>query len=872
MINAPGRSGTISPLSFESNDSSLVSRYQNLNGADSPYATAFPPNHPLNHARIHPPTSPPASQHTSSPTENGLPSLSSRLSDGRTTSAQSRSSPPNSIARSSGGNGTFPSVASESGRSLKPGHEEALQEHYKALKTYLSAYLRDEKGNARPNKARDKLLRLSVTQFQELSTDVYDELLRREDERNARGNNIPRFLLPRQNFHPKRNQARQKLSTLPIERFRQLATDVFYELERRVPRFAEADIERIASPAASVSSNQRAPSRNGIGSPGGMRAPPPRQRPLMSDDTTPPTSYRSYRGSSPNSNANTGPARPPTSGSTMSNDFGRPLPKTFQSSTIVPNKSTMVEDDDSDSESAFDLGKVVSGLSKHPNDHDVPLLSPIKSNARHESGARSRETHVVELQEKIDSLESRLFSRDEAHEKLKDEHESLRIVSKEREDSFGSERTDWLNFRDELEHRTEEAQRLNDVLRREIEQLRQSNAHVEKDLRSQLAGAHAENEGLRNREIVQPAVQTKDDNEWRSRCESLEQELANQQKITDSVRRDGMQFLQEMRILSQRNDSALESEEKLLTQVSEMRREVEHWKSRYARSRAQVRNLRASAIGLPPQGFNAGSLAEREGLVTEDGLVQDVHVTKFQLSIDQLLQTARQADTNAFLESVKAVASCARAITSDAVASTSTSAAASPSPSPASPRSAQHDPARPPSAAELKRRAEAAANALITASRIHAGSHGLAPVSLVDASASHLTHAIVRLVETLGIRRTERRAQDDDDDDDDDLHTVPEHGKETDTTPEPGIARTFTAIVNGAGAPPPPPSKSQTGGWFSRFTSGLEDASEDDEGGDVEDEDGARVKAEVEEEEVEEEYDPYAVGKTQEVRGLRVRS
>lgn len=44
------------------------------------------------------------------------------------------------------------------------------------------------------------------------------------------------------------------------------------------------------------------------------------------------------------------------------NDYGRPQPKTFQSNTIVPNKSTMIEDDDdptggedNDDEDAFGL-------------------------------------------------------------------------------------------------------------------------------------------------------------------------------------------------------------------------------------------------------------------------------------------------------------------------------------------------------------------------------------------------------------------------------------------------------------------------------------------------------------------------------------
>lgn len=42
----------------------------------------------------------------------------------------------------------------------------------------------------------------------------------------------------RNEFHPKRNQARQKLATLPLQRFRDLASDVYFELERRYPDFA----------------------------------------------------------------------------------------------------------------------------------------------------------------------------------------------------------------------------------------------------------------------------------------------------------------------------------------------------------------------------------------------------------------------------------------------------------------------------------------------------------------------------------------------------------------------------------------------------------------------------------------------------------
>ncbi|RIB23587.1 hypothetical protein C2G38_1959245, partial [Gigaspora rosea] len=84
--------------------------------------------------------------------------------------------------------------------------------------------------------ARDKLTRLTKQQFQELSTDVYDELSRR-----LLGSNAVPFLPVCDDFHPKRNQARQKLATLPKNRFKDLASDVYYELERRYPELKDMD-------------------------------------------------------------------------------------------------------------------------------------------------------------------------------------------------------------------------------------------------------------------------------------------------------------------------------------------------------------------------------------------------------------------------------------------------------------------------------------------------------------------------------------------------------------------------------------------------------------------------------------------------------
>jgi hypothetical protein len=56
----------------------------------------------------------------------------------------------------------------------------------------------------------------------------------------------------RPEFHPKRNQARQKLATLSISKFKDLSTDVLYELERRFP-----ETGNIVSPSRSENFSAR---------------------------------------------------------------------------------------------------------------------------------------------------------------------------------------------------------------------------------------------------------------------------------------------------------------------------------------------------------------------------------------------------------------------------------------------------------------------------------------------------------------------------------------------------------------------------------------------------------------------------------------
>ncbi|KAJ2662459.1 component of the polarisome [Coemansia sp. RSA 1200] len=97
----------------------------------------------------------------------------------------------------------------------------------------MSKFITDEieQGAATLSKSEPgKLSRLSSMQFQELATDVFDELNRRRYEADA----LP-FLRVRDHYHPKRNQARQKLATLSRSKFVDLVHDVDEGLKRRFP-------------------------------------------------------------------------------------------------------------------------------------------------------------------------------------------------------------------------------------------------------------------------------------------------------------------------------------------------------------------------------------------------------------------------------------------------------------------------------------------------------------------------------------------------------------------------------------------------------------------------------------------------------------
>ncbi|KAI7786654.1 hypothetical protein LA080_002764 [Diaporthe eres] len=602
-------------------------------------------------------------------------------------------SPPPSVGRSSTATDLY--ARSESGRSGREINVEAvLGEHYVALKRYLSQTSRDGKPNPPANKARDKLQRLTGVQFLELSTDVFDELLRRQAFSRRPPNappsvGPPPYLIPEDTFHPKRNQARQKLSSLGPPRFRDLATDVFCELERRYPRFVAGDIPRLSSPVST-----RAPSRAGTP----MGGYPPRGMGRRQ-----PSNASSIRGAG---SIVDGYDIPPSPGM-PSSGYDRPTPKQFQSNTIIPNKSTMVEEDDEGDDDQAQNAYALGGReqSDAPSENDKRIMDDY-------------EIQLRELREKLDSMEDQLRKKDDEMNEILDGERS-------RSTAANAEKTELSNMRLGLESQLAEAQNLNDSLKEQLDRLRDEHSNETRQLRDEIEEA---------RSSVSEMGSGRNDPELVRENEELRAALEEQRQTTMQVRREAQEFLREMKMLSAQSGSSWAKQGELEKTIETLELEVKDWRNRYARARTQLRSMRSSSMDMSVD-QDAGRYVREKGFTDDNGLVKDVHVTKFQVAIDELLRRARVEEPDKVIDSMKSVVMSVRRITKDIDASSSND------------QSQQQR-------KQLKSRVSSMANNLITAAKTFATSAGMSPISVLDAAASNLVGAIVDLLRVVKIRIT----------------------------------------------------------------------------------------------------------------------
>ncbi|EEP76857.1 predicted protein [Uncinocarpus reesii 1704] len=666
-------------------------------------------------------------------------------------------SPPSSVVSATRSRGSVGTLADHNSQKYKQ-MEERLSQHYAFLKNFLQRGNEYDLNDARAARAREKLKRLSPIQFYDLSTDVYDELQRRQAAAAANRPGPPRpevppYLLPDPEIHAKRNQARRRLATLGPQRFGELVMDVFCDHERRFPHLAAGDMSRHGSPAPSLRSRY-GPSP--VPGPNGM------SRPRSSSRGRPPgPGGRGYPPGPP------GGRFPPRQGSLSQNPptglgingetipENAPYQKSFQSNTIVPNKSTLVEDDESatfdddDGEDnrrsdAFTLDKVLD--SRRGTTATIGGGFSEKDNKK----LVEAEAQVTNLQSKVEELESLLENKEKEIEGLQENAEN----------KLKSEKRQWEDLENELTNKLSDAQNLNESLRNELDNARREQQTMEREMQEHLEQLRLEQQQLeqqqsqRENEVSSAAVVDTEATEWKTRFQELDREhqalkaeFQQQQEITEQVRQQALNSLDEMRALA--SGSNWEQEENLTKDIHRLEAEVKHWKNRYAKLKTKQRHLRSSSLGLPGHIQDAVVFAREHDLTQPDGLVKDVHITKFQMAIDELLRIARSDDPTLVLDQMKAVVVAVRLISHDIETA----------------QGKGDDYGQPRNRA--KSRMSATANNLITAAKNFTNSNGLSPVSLLDAAASHLTAAVVDLIRNVKIRPTseDELAEDDELDD-----------------------------------------------------------------------------------------------------------
>lgn len=659
--------------------------------------------------------------------------------------------------------------------------------HFEELNRYLASYLAKEPANSRST-ARQKLTRLTRQQFQELSTDVYDELVRRKN--NADTNDIP-FLPVRDDFHPKRNQARQKLATLPTSRFKDLSSDVYYELARRYPEFKEetenppsqspgSTYDDYPSPDFPTSPRSKGPTpppnprltrtsddRDRPGSTGTRRRPSEddfgssnrrSEDPYggVGDDAPfPPSSRRR-----PSEDLRQDPAgrRPSAASASDSTSTTNAQSATAKSQMIIPNKSTIAEEDIEVpyGRDARESGST-AGEEPDPDEMEGGLsaltrrLGSVDEDAGGRSGGDDYYDKMSFGRASVASDRSLKNGRasvgaGEEHEKMRRDYEfkiatmQSRIAGLEREVEGAGERE---RRRSESDERVQQLEAELDELRRRAEE--QSAAMLA--MQKELADAREDHERTREREARRAREDEDELQILRERCERLEDERAGgiggaNPEIMDQLRSDMEGLLAEVSDLSRRNDELMTSKDSDLVVIRDMDIQLKDYKRKYEQAKTELRSLKAtSQIFLQTPKF------DEQLPMSQDGGIPDIHVTAFLTAIDNLLSAGRSNAPTRVLTPMKAVVNAVSAIVDDVRAYE---------------RRPRRD--RAPEADldllhALRERAEATLGNLVAASKTHATSSGLSPVSLLDAAASHVSAAVTEIGRAVFIRRATKQEQ-----------------------------------------------------------------------------------------------------------------
>ncbi|KAK9467688.1 hypothetical protein V1512DRAFT_222154 [Lipomyces arxii] len=586
--------------------------------------------------------------------------------------------------------------------------------------------------SSRQAKSRERLQRMPRVPFAELSTDVYDELIRRQKASRAQdlmtGEIVPQALGPQEGFHPKRNQTREHLAILQQSRFKDLVLDVYFEVVRRFPTYQiPADTSRQQAPT-----QDQVPIKNGV-----------------------------------NSSVVTSPR-----------SLSRPLPKTFHTTTVLPSKSKLVEksEDSEDEEptrpvpsprSTKDVqsSTITSSPQSSPTTttnslasrwlgdkelkHDVMTQSsPTSSNSSTRThspvstGTQDLTSAKQEVHSASDKQYAELLSQFELLEanyqtllvemtNVKREADVAKRLISEKDDTI-------LSLSTQLENERNESQGNTSSLEEELFRTNGSN----KKLHAEINVLETELTKARGRLASLQSVPVSDID--RQQFDTLNQQYANlsaehdtlqtrlqlQNEVTEQVRTEALKFISEIRTLAQLDSSNRQRMERLSSQVKSLQTENRGLREKIVSDQIPQLSLPDRQGDIPSRN-NRSTAASL--FVSPQGLIPVSDFTDFQSSVDLLLSASSSittADEQAyFLDLVRATVSNSKNVVADTDGNDTATT-------------------------KLRTRVSQATNSLVLAAKTLVLSSGLAPVSILDASVCNLVECVIALVKTSKLKPT----------------------------------------------------------------------------------------------------------------------
>ncbi|KAI8149692.1 hypothetical protein BJV82DRAFT_662980 [Fennellomyces sp. T-0311] len=576
-------------------------------------------------------------------------------------------------SRSTGHHSRTQSITSQSSRAASSAsnasYETAARTYYGELKKFLASVLAKEAAEgAQPQ-------RVSARQkLSRLNNLQFHELaMDVYDElmrRNLNDKQVP-FLAVSEDFHPRRNQARQKLATLPSARFKDLASDVYHEITRRYPQVAD------------------------------------------SDDTFRP------------------PVPPiPTTAATK--------PQASQATNIVPvkgmiNVETVELSDDEKAYAATAMDRQLSGSKEERTTYlsdsgasnstgssnngyaNQSKAVPVAASNGHLStgSAQGSESNFQSLDSLMADLGNMVTTKGPSSSGMNGDMEDSRQILEKME-----------KMRADYEHRLASMSKRTQQLETELLNARERKGSLKSD--------DQDINHLRKMDHSRLKQLQEEYNRLDDQYSQLQQEHREQQNAVQEVRDEAGHLLEQIKILSSKNDELRAEKARSDDRVRQLAEEAKEWQSKYEKVRLELRTLKAGSL------IDA-AIPQQTGFIqpTRNGAISHDHILAYQTSIDELLRTARSHKPSDVLSSMqKIVMSCKKM--SEEVEDHETRGELS--------SMAQSN------LYTLKSQFSTSLTQLLTAAKNHANGMGISPVSLLDAAAGQMTTVIVDLAKLLGIK------------------------------------------------------------------------------------------------------------------------